>query len=327
MRKIQITNELKSKVDLFYKNLFVSRSSKFTKPKRNLKNLIGKAGFKLANRVKYIEYLIKYYDEIQKATPDEFQKWCSDFDKIINHKELTLNFWRRIVKALGYKQLREKEFLEFYDDLGIKSCIYCNAQLAVNVEMEFYKTGSKEGQVKKRKATFELDHFLPKSEYPFLATSFFNLYPSCSICNKAKSYNANPIVLFEESSDLDFFNFRVNPKSMQNFWSTKDRTDLKIELRHSPGFQQKIKDYNKLFQIKGIYDTQKDIVEELLNKKAAYTQAYKRGLINLSNKKIFPDEAMINRLIIGTYDKPEDIHKRPLSKFTQDIARQLKLIK
>ena len=33
----------------------------------------------------------------------------------------------------------------------------------------------------------ELDHFYPKSKYPYLAVSLFNLIPICSYCNKQKS--------------------------------------------------------------------------------------------------------------------------------------------
>lgn len=34
------------------------------------------------------------------------------------------------------------------------------------------------------------DHFFPRSEYPYLAVSLFNLIPICDICNKAKSDHA-----------------------------------------------------------------------------------------------------------------------------------------
>ncbi|MFX8327742.1 hypothetical protein ABTL71_18955, partial [Acinetobacter baumannii] len=29
----------------------------------------------------------------------------------------------------------------------------------------------------------QIDHFFPKSKYPFLAMSFYNLIPSCQTCN------------------------------------------------------------------------------------------------------------------------------------------------
>ena len=36
---------------------------------------------------------------------------------------------------------------------------------------------------------------------------------------------------------------------------------------------------------------------------------------------------MAERLLVGNYTRSKDIHKRPMTKFTQDIAKQLKLIK
>lgn len=65
---------------------------------------------------------------------------------------------------------------------------------------------------------------------------------------------------------------------------------------------------------------------ELIQKKEIYTESYKQHLAK-QFKDLFKDESIINRLIIGNYDTVEDIHKRPMAKFTQDIARQLNLIK
>lgn len=57
--------------------------------------------------------------------------------------------------------------------LGIKACVYCNASYTVATDDD--------------RATFQIDHSYPKSKYPFLCTSFFNLQPSCMHCNQIKS--------------------------------------------------------------------------------------------------------------------------------------------
>jgi hypothetical protein len=41
---------------------------------------------------------------------------------------------------------------------------------------------------------------------------------------------------------------------------------------------------------------------------------------------LVPDDALIDRLLIGNYMDETDIHKRPMSKFMQDIAQQLGII-
>jgi 5-methylcytosine-specific restriction endonuclease McrA len=68
------------------------------------------------------------------------------------------------------------EYYPFALEMDIKSCVYCNAHLAAT-------TKNNNGTYK---GTYELDHFYPKSKYPYLCTSFFNLQPCCAHCNESK---------------------------------------------------------------------------------------------------------------------------------------------
>jgi hypothetical protein len=194
-------------------------------------------------------------------------------------------------------------------EIGIKTCVYCNAQLALTIDLRRITRGKRKGDYI-RKGNFELDHFYPKSKYPFLATSFYNLIPCCSNCNKSKSDNESNFHLYTENDELESFML----------------SDLAIKFESTNGDEELLTNHQELFRISEIYDTQKDIAEELIHKSKAYTCAYKKSLVR-GFKSIFPDIAIIDRLIVGNYTEPNDIHKRPLSKFTQDIARQLKLIK
>ena len=61
-------------------------------------------------------------------------------------------------------------------------------------------------------------------------------------------------------------------------------------------------------------------------KSIIYKETYLKSLRN-SFKKLYPDKIpMAERLLVGNYNNVKDIHKRPMAKFTQDIAKQLKLI-
>lgn len=84
---------------------------------------------------------------------------------------------------------------------------------------------------------------------------------------------------------------------------------------------------NDTFAIESIYKTQLDIAEELVLKSMIYNKQCTESL-RISLAKLYRDKApMLERLLVGNYINETDIHKRPVSKFTQDIARQLKLIK
>jgi hypothetical protein len=94
------------------------------------------------------------------------------------------------------------------------------------------------------------------------------------------------------------------------------------------GFDDKSTGSNEKFkmEIKAIYSQHVDVVEEMVWKAKIYNQSYQNSL-RAAFLKYHPSPADFNRFILGNYTNPKDIHKRPLSKFVQDIARQLKLIK
>jgi hypothetical protein len=284
-----------------------------------------KRGFKTGNRYNYVKLLYDEYDRIVRLKESEFSVWVAKFDAFIDHDKMPKKFYTKIVEALLYSKLQEKEYLIFAQQKGLRTCVYCNAGLAVIVNVNYYK-GKRRNIVKDRKPTYELDHFLPKSKYPFLATSFFNLLPSCSSCNKAKWSNPCEFYLYAEDDNVEVFKFWLNESSLQKYWNSKNKEDLIIGYNCIGKSDEYKKKYDQMFSIQGLYDTQKDIVEELIHKKEAYTNAYKNNLVT-SLKSIFPDKAIIDRLIIGNYTASEDIHQRPFAKFTQDIAQQLKLIK
>jgi len=333
MRKIQIDKMLQDEVEIFCTNLFVNtRRSDFTHPKIKLKTLYNDLRpIKHKNFRTYVNELIINYEDILKSEPDEIRTFITKFDKILSYSNLTENipykkktFHEAVVEALRYEDLREKEFPHYLKENHIKACVYCNSQLAIVVNNHFTDKKTKK-RIKYRKANFELDHFFPKSKFPFLCTSFYNLYPVCSNCNKAKSSNKVKFELYTKGTDLDVFNFWIDDSSIINYWISRNHRVLKVWFEHINGDLDFKKNHDDTFAIQGIFDTQTDLAEELVHKARAYSNAYQKSLVD-TFEDLFPDKALIKRLLIGNYDKPEDIHKRPMAKFTQDIAKQLGLI-
>lgn len=333
MRKILIDSQLEAKVDQFCENLFVKgRNKNFQTPLCKLKKLHSDLKpFKNRKYRIYLSKIISEYNEILRADPEKMRSLIKEFYKIdggvlLNKKVpyKNIKFYDAIVSAMRYEDLRDKEFLDALKTTNIKSCIYCNSQLTTVIDFKFYNNKTKR-KIKTLKGKLELDHFHPKSYYPFLCTSFFNLYPVCGNCNRAKSYNPVKFELYTRENDLDVFNFWIEDSSLIKYWASYKCEDLDVKFEHIKGDVEFLKNHNETFAIQGIYETQKDLAEELVIKAKAYTEAYKENLIK-NFAVLLPDAKLINRLIIGNYDQPQDIHKRPMSKYTQDIARQLKLI-
>lgn len=85
--------------------------------------------------------------------------------------------WRnRLWDIFGYKELDTligRDWL--LEQLNIKVCPYCNIQLLPKLA----RAGKK-----KDMHLLEMDHFLPKSLYPYFSLSFYNLIPACLNCNQ-----------------------------------------------------------------------------------------------------------------------------------------------
>lgn len=324
MRRIKISPELKAQVTAFNVTLFSKRRSDFVLPIKNLETLRKsrkkkeKYGLPAVDITKYIMKIENDYQRIINADELEMKSLIKEFDKIIPHKLVKSSkaLHEAIVKAMRYDDLREVEFPEILRKMNIKSCVYCHSQSTLIIEKESKKHW---------RALLELDHKFPKSVYPFLCTSFYNLYPICGNCNLSKSSKPTKFELYTDTDDLDLLSFGLTKTSIAKYWQTKKVEDLKININPINTTNEDLEEYQKMFNITQIYDHHRDIAEELVHKVEVYDNAYKNTLVD-SFKKLFPDRSLINRLLIGNYEKPAEMLKRPMAKFVQEIARDIKLI-
>lgn len=336
MRRILIDYDLENRAETYSKNLFSDKRIDFKTPLNNLNKLKDDLrGNKDRRNIQYIQKIIDNYSNILKASPSEMEEFIKQFSVIARgglldstlNPDATLKFHELIVTAMRYDELRNSEFRQFVSSSGIKTCVYCNSQLAIISEISFYDKKQKKRKPK-ISAKFELDHYHSKSQHPFLCTSFYNLYPVCGNCNRAKSKLDIKFELYtDDPAKLDVFNFWIDDKTIIDYWLDKktDLSKLKIHFQSIEGDDDLLEEYNKIFGIQGIYDTQNDVAEELLHKAKFYTNAYKKSLLK-NFHDLFPDKNILEKLIIGNYTNSSETFKRPMAKYTQDLAKQLGLI-
>jgi hypothetical protein len=203
------------------------------------------------------------------------------------------------------------------ENLGIKTCPYCNRSY-----ISFVKNDEK-------KTRPQLDHFYPKAIYPFLACSFYNLIPSCSACNHMKSdddsykdeKDGNLVHPYNVKDDDFTFSYTFDNLDILKSIDKKnirfeDEEKIKITL------DRKYEKNNKYFQLETIYQNHKDIVIELILKEINYPKSYIKELID----NHFGTEEEIYRFIFSNYLLIDDFHKRPLSKLTKDIVEELGIL-
>jgi hypothetical protein len=195
---------------------------------------------------------------------------------------------------------------------NLKTCPYCNmGYILVSQKDENNKNGLRP----------EIDHFFPKSKYPYLAMSFYNLIPSCQVCNHTKSNKDTYIDKLLSPYEIDSTTFKLTyiPKNM-------DFLQIKKRKYNFNSFDIKFKKIdthsNNYFKLDKLYEQHKDVVLELLIKKTIYSKSY---IKELKQNFHFTDDE-IYRFLFCNYKKEADLHKRPLSKLTKDISQELGLL-
>jgi len=204
--------------------------------------------------------------------------------------------------------------VKLVEKLGITVCPYCNREY-------IFKFEDTKKQKERVLATF--DHFYNKATYPFLALSFYNLIPSCSTCNSKFKTTKN---FFKEkhlhpyeddfNSRAKFYLKIVKP----NFYhSTKG---IKIELKENDNTDTETINTISTSRLKEIYEKHSDIALELIKKQYMYSDDYLETLYKQYEGTLFKNLEQLKGIIFGNYISDE-IHKRPLAKFTKDIIKDL----
>jgi len=271
------------------------------------------------------EYLKKKIKKILGAKPDEFDDILNDeIIKNINVDKLTKTFVGGYPKdtkggLIGYSKFIKKDDKN-YDaytlakKLNVNVCPYCN----INSTYTVIKTNNE------KITRPEFDHFYDKATYPILALSFYNLIPSCHICNSTlkgteKFSNKTHINPYVDSFD-EVAKFKLKIEDSR-FYHSIDGFSIQLETE-----DERAKKSIKSFELNTLYQNHKDIVLELIQKNAIYNESYLDELMYQYEGTLFKNREDLQRLISGGYISDEEIGKRPLSKLIKDISTELDLI-
>lgn len=331
MRSILLTDSMLSDARVYAKRLFTDRDNRFIQPDARLQTLIDdySAAGQPAEYISYLKKVKRCRLALNALHPDKFE---DVHDRYFNLTTLNLSvkfkrgkveksFADWVVWALRFEDVRHEPYLlKHFHNLGVKSCVYCNAQFAVTIDKA---SGKYLGH-------YDLDHNLPKSKYPFLATNFFNLVPCCGHCNSTKN---NADIRFRlyltDEQNLEPLRFEIDETKLVRYLTTLDRDDIDVQLkdlvRYPAGEKTMAKIFDERFHINSLCKEHRDVIEELLWKYKIYNQSY-ISMLEQQFCLLFPSDVNFNRFLLGNYDRPEDVHKRPLAKLIQDIARQLDMI-
>lgn len=331
MNKIQLSKEIRrSHLLYYYKTVYPKLKGELGR--KNLENgknvpnghydFIGKclksiprlAIGKPAQLVDFADYVKNTYRDVFSAIEDKnstqyknqlLELFCYDnFSKAGGKPKKSLT-------SLSPKKEIDKRTwgaYKFVLSLNLTVCPYCNRQHIGSIF-----TGE-DG-----KARGDIDHFYPKSKYPYLSLSLYNMVPSCHVCNSALKGDE---ILSDElnpyTSDLDnVFEFKVDDPNPENFLLSIDPKAAKEDL---------CKELTTLFHLETLYQYHKVEVKELLLKREMYSDGYIHELYE-KHGELFTGIDELRGVAFGYTPSKDLINSQVLAKMCRDLAKQLDIFK
>lgn len=271
------------------------------------------------NLVNYLNFLLisENLESLIIAQPDKLQKIISDLSKkypeFLDCKSESNRILYNIFVSSCYDKTKKFSKHDFITIINLDTCPYCNRNYIYYL--------AKKDEIKP-----QIDHFFPKSKYPFFAMSFYNLIPSCQTCNGLEVKGEKDPVKLKitnpyQVKDSDFtFSYEVLTSRIIS--SLLDKNSVKLELTSS------LTGNLEVFKLRELYELHSDHVVELVFKsKIKYSDTYRKYLQKYREKGLSFSDNEIDRIILGNYTNVDEIHKRPFSKLYQDIGLDLGLVK
>lgn len=201
----------------------------------------------------------------------------------------------------------KRPFFDLFEDTNV--CSYCNR----NFINPIYKEHSLGGDNKNQSP--DIEHFFPKSIYPFLSLSISNLLPSCMFCNKIKSdvdtYKNNCLSPYEINENDFTFDFKLKSNQLKEVKLLSKNLNCKN---------------SEILNLESLYnEVHSKQINEIFDDILKYPKSYKRSLEKLlTSSKL--TESDYKKVFRNYYDE-KDFNKQPLSKMTKDLYSQINSLK
>lgn len=212
---------------------------------------------------------------------------------------------------------------QWAERLGVTVCPYCNRSYIFTVKKD----------ARNGKARPQYDHFFPKSIYPYLALSMYNLIPSCAVCNGGKSnvdsfkdqkvQYLNPYVEGYGTKTV----LQITPKKkkdrIHSYVGLAEEYTVKPE--SAPDVDKdaakRIQNTWDLLKLGPLYEKHSDYIRNILRAKQIYTEEYLDQLMK-SFPGAFDDMDDLKNVVYFNYLDEEGWGKRILAKLTHDLEAE-----
>ena len=277
-----------------------SKSYSMKKYLELLKKIIDKGKDFIIQKELFLDYENKEIDKIIKIMKKKNKKSKSileiRFEKLnISEEYLPNQLFCYKKLQTGNKNWNRHKLLSL---IGIEICPYCQRNY-----ISSYEENNDE------KTTADLDHFYPKSLYPFLALSLYNFIPSCQICNsrfKGNKDTRDSVYLYEEGFDELGVKFRTSKEVISETLGER-YSDFYVKIDY-----ENLKDEEDKKKVKNSIDN--------LGLDKVYEKSHNQYIQNLLyNIEKYPENYLEN---CGEIFENDDDKKKQLEEYFKDIVKE-----
>lgn len=256
----------------------------------------------------YVNYLeAKSKKKLNKAEKDLIRKYYptgKKLSKIFDYERYISN---KKSKSYPLSQL-----------IGKNTCTYCNRLYTFTILKKDVNTNKIIDSKSITRPQF--DHWFPKKKYPLFALSFYNLIPSCSVCNSSVKNNT----VFSLSTHVHPYIDEFDQKFKFSYTLKPDGSNEIVLKCHGDKVKKTMED----MKIKEIYDEHVEFeLKDILDLRFKYSDNYLDVLFNDTFNLNEVKKKDVYRMLYGVEIDSNDFHKRPFSKFKYDILKELGIIK
>ena len=302
-----------------------SKSYSMKKYLELLKKIIDKGKDFIIQKELFLDYENKEIDKIIKIMKKKNKKSKSileiRFEKLnISEEYLPNQLFCYKKLQTGNKNWNRHKLLSL---IGIEICPYCQRNY-----ISSYEENNDE------KTTADLDHFYPKSLYPFLALSLYNFIPSCQICNsrfKGNKDTRDSVYLYEEGFDELGVKFRTSKEVISETLGERySDFYVKIDYENLEDEENKKKVENSIenLGLERVYKkSHNQYIQDLLYTIEKYPENYLEACVEMfenDNDKKKQLEEYFKDIVKEPYRKRIE-NREPLAKLTKDILEEFNI--
>ncbi len=288
-------------------------NNQFASYKAELENIRGNIKYR-----KVVDYLStgltlddKKIEKLLIGGIDELKSAISFIGEVDEHEE---EGFHRLYNNFTLRKLG-KEWAEL---IAVNICPYCNRSYIFTLK----KSGVRP----------QYDHYFPKSTYPYLAVSMYNLIPCCAVCNNTKSsFNTydkiteKEILMYPYKDEYGYdISIQTSYEGDFRYWlgaSDKFSLTFKSSTTASEDLRRKSDETRKVLHLHELYEKHKDYVKDIIIRTYIYNDEYIESLLT-GYPELFQSAGEAKNFVYMNYLEKENWGSRILAKLTFDIMRE-----